>query len=184
MDEFHCASFDAKKEAQESSSSRNKLKGLCSDLSSLLPSERLQGKRSLCERLEETARYITWLKDRIQSFEDKAHLQLPNTAENKNNDNSRIKARVGDDLRRVEVRSIGNGDEWFLVIVNGAQKHILLSQLMEMVEGAGASIMDVSSFTMKDFIFLTLLSKVGKNVSAVDWSALCNVIYSYAVLRQ
>lgn len=146
---------------------RNKMKGLCSTLISLLPDEYRKTKSTLADKLLEAVQYIRYLQDKVIDLREKRDLiKLSGTVKPFSNSSSvygnlqaskALVSNVQDKFQTIRVSEFGPGIQ---VIVNTFKNQIDFSSLLVLLEEAGVHVVSSTVSTINDRSFYSIHSKL------------------------
>ncbi|KAK6924861.1 Myc-type, basic helix-loop-helix (bHLH) domain [Dillenia turbinata] len=138
---------------------RIQMKGLCSQLASLVPSHYFKtSKATLAQRdqVDIATTYIMHLKERIEELKKKKQrLTMDNEQGGLDPSDS---MRIGLQLPMLEIRDYGFGLE--VNLISGLRKNFMLYEVINVLEEEGASVVSASLSTVGNKVFHTLHAQV------------------------
>ncbi|KAA0042816.1 hypothetical protein IC582_022300 [Cucumis melo] len=154
---------------------RQEMSSLYSTLRSLLPIEYLKGKRSICDHMHETVKYIRYMQSKIQELCDKRDELKKLQSNNQNPDMVETETLKSTKRDKVVVRA-RDGSGGIQVILDTATRHRLpLSNILVALTDQGLEILSCSSNKLNDRFLHTIESQpvfTSTNSPIIDVSGL------------
>ncbi|XP_023542172.1 transcription factor bHLH167-like [Cucurbita pepo subsp. pepo] len=133
---------------------REEMKALLSELHSLVPNQSsTEGEMTLSDQLENATNYIKQLKENVEKLKEKRE-KLMGLGE-KSTITSENKARL---ILQVEAHRVGSSLE--ILLTTGSVYHLVLRQIIQLLQENGTEIVDINQSTVADRAFHKIIAQV------------------------
>ncbi|XP_023542777.1 uncharacterized protein LOC111802586 [Cucurbita pepo subsp. pepo] len=155
---------------------RAEMKALFSRLHSLVPNQSsTEAETTLLDQLENATNYIKQLKENVEKLKEKKEKLMKLGEESARR--SEIKARL---LVQVEAHQVGSSLEFLLT--TGSEYHLVLKQILQLLQENGTQIVYINHSTVKDRVFHKIIAEMvgeGTTSESTEGERICETVKKF-----